>query len=62
LKLQHLLNKVLLTTGDCPRRKPTGELHVVLNIPYAYDFITQLCRQQRKVIGNQANATVPNKR
>ena len=58
LKLQHLQNKVLCTTGDFPRRAPTRELHVVFRIPYVYDFITKICRQQAEVIRNHDNENV----
>jgi hypothetical protein len=38
----------------------TRELHAAVNIPYAYDFTTQLCRQRAKVIHSHANASVLN--
>jgi hypothetical protein len=57
---QRLQNKVLRSIGNFPRRTPTGELHMAFNIPYVYDFITQLCRQQAEVIQNQENATLRN--
>jgi len=50
LKLQHLQNKVLRIIGNFPRRTPTRELHVAFNIQHAYNFVTQLSRQQAKVI------------
>jgi hypothetical protein len=46
LKLQCLQNKVLRTIGNFPRRTPVRELHKAFNIPYIYDYITKLCRQQ----------------
>jgi hypothetical protein len=33
LKLQHLQNKVLRTTGNFPKRTPNRDLHVALKIP-----------------------------
>jgi hypothetical protein len=60
LKLQGLQNKVLRTIGHFPRRTPVGELHVALDIPYVYDFISKLCRQQAEVIQNHVNANVRN--
>jgi hypothetical protein len=45
-KLLRLQNKVFHTTGNFPKRTPTRELHVAFNIPYAYHFITQLCKKQ----------------
>jgi hypothetical protein len=46
LKLQRLQNKVLLTTGNLPRRTPTRDLHMTFKTPYLNDFVTKLCRQQ----------------
>jgi hypothetical protein len=60
LKLQCLQNKVLRTTGHFPRRTPVGELHAAFEIPYVYDFITKLCRQQAEVIQNHVNPNVRN--
>jgi hypothetical protein len=50
LKLQRLQIKVLHTTGTLPRRRPTRNLHATFEIPYIYDFVTKLCRQQAEVI------------
>jgi hypothetical protein len=58
LKLQCLQNKVLRTIGNFPRRTPARDLHVALKIPYLYDFITKLCRQQAEVIQNHQNPNV----
>jgi hypothetical protein len=44
LKLQHLQNKVLHTTGNFSRRTQVQELHKAFNILYIYDYITKLCR------------------
>jgi hypothetical protein len=60
LSLRRLQNKVLCTTGSFPRLIPIRELHVAFNIPYVYDFITVLCRQQALVIQNHENANVRN--
>jgi hypothetical protein len=49
LKLQHLQNKVLCTTGNLPRHTLTRELHVAFKIPYIHDFFTKLHRQQAEV-------------
>jgi hypothetical protein len=35
-------------------------LHKALNIPYIYDYVTELCWQQAKVIQNHENANVCN--
>jgi hypothetical protein len=58
LKLQRLQNKVLHTTGNFLRRTLDRELHKAFNIPYIYDYITKLCRQQAEVIQNHENANV----
>jgi hypothetical protein len=50
LKLQRLQNNVLRTIGNFPRCTPVRELHKAFNIPYIYDYITELCRQQAEVI------------
>jgi hypothetical protein len=60
LKLQRLQNKVLRTTGNLPRRTPTHDLHMVFKIPYLYDFVTKLCRQQVTVILNHENVNIRN--
>jgi hypothetical protein len=60
LKLQRLQNKVLRTIGNFPRRTPVRELHKAFNIPYIYDYITKLFRQQAEVIHNHGNANVRN--
>jgi hypothetical protein len=52
LKLQRLQKEVLSTFGDLPRRTPTCILHVAFKIPFKYDFVTKLCRQQAEVIQN----------
>ena len=52
LKLQRLQNRVLRTIGNYPRHTPTHDLHMVFKIPCVYDFITELCRRQAKVIQN----------
>jgi hypothetical protein len=33
---------------------------MVFKLPYIYDYITKLCRQQAEVIQNYKNANVPN--
>jgi hypothetical protein len=58
LKLQRLQNKVLRTTGNFPRRTPVRELHKAFNIPYIYDYIIKLCRQEAEFIQNHDNVNV----
>jgi hypothetical protein len=55
LKLQRLQNKVLRTTGNFPRRTPVLDLHMAFTLPYIYDYITKLCKQQAEVIQNHEN-------
>jgi hypothetical protein len=38
--------------------KPVRELHMAFQVPYIYDFITKLCRQQAEVIQNYENSNV----
>jgi hypothetical protein len=35
-------------------------LHKAFNIPYIYEYITKLCRQQAEVIENNENANIRN--
>jgi hypothetical protein len=58
LNLQRLPNQVLCTIGNFPRCTPTRDLHLVFQIPYVYDYITKLCRQQAEVIENHDNENV----
>jgi hypothetical protein len=58
LKLQHLQNKAIRTTGNFPRCTPVRNLHTVFNLLYVYDYITKLCRQQAEVILNHENEYV----
>jgi hypothetical protein len=52
-KLQHMQNRVLRTTTFC-------EWHGAVNIPYIYDYMTKICRQQAQVIQNHENQNVRN--
>jgi hypothetical protein len=58
LKLQHLQNKVLHIIGKFPRRTPIHKLHMSFQVPYIYDYVTKLCRQQSEVIQNHESANV----
>jgi hypothetical protein len=60
IKLQRLQNNVLRTTGNYPRRTPVRDLHMAFQIPFVYDYITKLCRQQTEVIRNHDNENVRN--
>jgi hypothetical protein len=48
------------TIGNFPRRTPVRDLHMAFKIPYVYDCITKLCRQQAEVIQNYDNEIVRN--
>jgi hypothetical protein len=52
LKLQHLQNKVLRTTGNFPRYKPVRDLHMDFNLPYVYNYTVQATS---KVLQNHEN-------
>jgi hypothetical protein len=60
LKLQRLQNKIFCTIGNFPRRTPVCDLHMAFKLPYIYDYITKLCRQQAEAIQNHENANVRN--
>jgi hypothetical protein len=58
IKLQRLQNKVLRTIGNFPRRTPVREIHMAFHLPYVYDYMTKLCRQQAEVILSHGNENV----
>jgi hypothetical protein len=60
IKLQRLQNKVLHTIGNYRRLTRVRDLHLAFHIPYVYDYITELCRQQAEVIQNHNNENVRN--
>jgi hypothetical protein len=60
IKLQRLQNKVLRTIGSFPRCTPVREMHMVFYLPYVYDYMITLCRQQAEVILNDDNENVRN--
>jgi hypothetical protein len=41
-----------------PRCTPARDLHTAFILPYVYDYITKLCRQQAEVIQNHENEHV----
>jgi hypothetical protein len=55
LKLQRLQKKVLRTIGNFSRCTPVCDLHTAFNLPYVYNYITKLCRQQAEVIQSHEN-------
>jgi hypothetical protein len=58
MKLQRLQNRVLRSIGNFDRGTPVREMHMVLKIPYVYDYITKLYRKQAEVIKNHLNPHV----
>jgi hypothetical protein len=60
IKLQRLQNKVLRTIGNSSRRTPVREIHMAFHLPYVYDYMTKLCRQQEEFILNHDNENVRN--
>jgi hypothetical protein len=56
--LQRLQKEVLLIIGNFPRRTPLRDLHMAFKLPYIYDYITKLCRQQAEVTQKHENANV----
>jgi hypothetical protein len=61
LKLQRPQNKVLRTIGNFPRCTVVRELQKAFSIPYIYDYMTKLSRQQAEVLQNHENVNVRNK-
>jgi hypothetical protein len=51
-------NKILCTFGNFPRCTLVRELHTDFNIPYVYDYVTNLCRQQAEAMQNHENERV----
>jgi hypothetical protein len=58
LKLQRLQNKVLRTIGSFPRRTSVRDIRVAFQMPYVYDCITKLFRQQAEIMQNHENENV----
>jgi hypothetical protein len=49
MKLQRLQNKMLHTIGKFTRNTPIRAIHNAFQIPYVYNYITKLFRQQAQV-------------
>jgi hypothetical protein len=60
MKLPHLQNRVLRAIGNFPRSTQIRDMHVAFQMPYGYDYITELCRKQPQVIQNHENTHVCN--
>jgi hypothetical protein len=50
--------KVIRTVCNSLRGTLTRDLHMAFKIPYLYDFVTKLCRQQATVTLNHANVNI----
>jgi hypothetical protein len=46
------------TIENFPKRTPVLDLQTTFNIPYVYDYVTNLCRRQADVIQNYENEHV----
>jgi hypothetical protein len=46
MKLQALQNKIFRTIDNFARLIPVREMHTDFHLPYVYDYITKLCKQQ----------------
>jgi hypothetical protein len=58
LKLQRMQNWLLRSIGNFSRRTPVRDLHVAFQIPYEYDYITKLSKQQTEAIENNYNENI----
>jgi hypothetical protein len=58
IKLRRLQNKVLRNIGNFRRCTPVHEMHMAFHLPYVYDYMAKLCRQQAEVILNHDNENV----
>jgi hypothetical protein len=58
LKLQRMKNKVLRNIENFPRCTTVRDFHTVFSLPYIYDNIKELSRQQAEVIRNHENEHV----
>jgi hypothetical protein len=48
----------LRTIGNFSRRTQVREMHMAFHLPYVYDCMAKLCRQQAEVILNHDNENV----
>jgi hypothetical protein len=54
--MQRLQNKALRTIVNIiPLCTPVCDFHTAFNLPYVYDCIKKLCRQQAEIIQNHEN-------
>jgi hypothetical protein len=63
MRLQRLQNRVLRAIGNLDRRTPVRDLHLAFKIRYVHDYITELCRRQKKnSVVLVRKRTIPTKR
>jgi hypothetical protein len=60
LKMQRVQKRVLRTIGNFLRHTSISDMHVAFHVPNVYDYITELCRRQAKIIHNHENENVRN--
>jgi hypothetical protein len=58
IKLQHLENKVLRTTGNFPSHIQVREMQMGFHLPYVHDYMIKFCRQEAEFILNHDNENV----
>jgi hypothetical protein len=58
LKLHGLQNKIIRIFGNFPKCTPFRNLPTAFNLPYVYDYMTKLYRQQAEVIRNHETEDV----
>jgi hypothetical protein len=51
-------NKAFRAIRNFSRCTPVSYLHTAINLPYLYDYMTKLCRQQSEFIQNHENVNV----
>jgi hypothetical protein len=56
LKLQRLQNKIPRAIDKFTNCTQVCDLHIAFQVPFIYDYITKLCRQQAEIILNHENA------
>jgi hypothetical protein len=58
MQLQRLQNKLLRTIGKFPRNTPIRDMHIPFQIPYVYNYVTKLFRQEAQGIQHHENTHV----
>jgi hypothetical protein len=57
-KLQRLQNNSLRATGKFKNCAQVREWHVAFQVPFIYDYINKLCRQQAEDLQSHKNANI----